>query len=162
MGESEQITVLLPRHKAMLKLMVRGWRIDDAALELGYDIAKGRVIAGSPVFKEELERQEKDFDEKVVDSVLEVKGDLKRACVEAVRVLKESMKAQSESVRINAAKDILDRAGVMKEEKLRVNALVEASQSFVNMLARALREGKVEQSDTDRVSTDKESAAEPV
>jgi len=145
---SEEIKVLLPRHRALLRLIVLGRTLSDAAEELGYSVSRASVIVNSPVFIAEQEKMEKELDEKTVESTAEVREDIKRAAVEAARVLREELKSDSGPVRVSAAKDILDRAGVQKEEKLRVNAFVEPSEAFIAMLARAFKEGKLEPTKT--------------
>ena len=162
MSDFAEIKVLLPRHKAMLRLMVRGYTLKDAGNQLGYTPERARDIADSKIFQDTLKREEGNVDEKVIESVIEVKDDIKRNATAAVKVLAESLKAESEHIRIRAAQDILDRAGVAKEEKLRVDALVEPSQALVEMLARAIREGKVEQPKPDGHSGSEEVNAESV
>jgi len=144
-----EVKVLLPRHKALMRLLVRGWKLTDAATELGYSLSRASVISNSSVFVDARERLESEVDEKVVESMIEVKDDLKRTAADAVKVLKTELKSSKEHIRISAAKDILDRAGIVKEEKMNLNALVEPSEAFISMLARAMKEGKVGKTGTD-------------
>jgi hypothetical protein len=47
-------------------------------------------------------------------------------------------------VRVSAAKDILDRTGYAKEDKIKARVLVEPSQSLIDVLSRVAKEISIE------------------
>jgi hypothetical protein len=49
---------------------------------------------------------------------------------------------------VNAAKDILDRTGYAKEDKLKAKVLVEPSQSLIDVMERIMKEKNVRLDDT--------------
>ena len=53
-----------------------------------------------------------------------LRATLRSVATKAARTLVDLLEAESEQVRLNAAKDILDRAGLKPEEKIEVNGNV--------------------------------------
>lgn len=53
-----------------------------------------------------------------------LRASLRSVATKAARTLVDLLKAESEQVRLNAAKDILDRAGFKPEEKVEINGNV--------------------------------------
>jgi hypothetical protein len=148
MSENGEIKVLLPRHQVLMRLLLQGWKVEEAAVDLGYTVERANAIIASEVFQIEYKKAEGALDTKVTHNVTEITDDLNRAAPSLAKALVDiGIRGQSEHARVTAIKEALAIVGVSKEEKLKVLALVEPSQSFIDMLVRALREKKLEQPD---------------
>ena len=98
------------RHRSVMRMEIAGHTTNDIAKELGFNVQRLSLIMNSPLYIGE--RTEK-----------------------AARTLVGALDAGG-SVGVSAAKDILDRGGYAKEEKIRANVFVEPSQSLLDMLNR--------------------------
>ena len=146
---------LSPRHRKLMRLMVSGVTMGDACRELGFSVARASTVVRSELFQAEMAKMIKEVDGGVVEAEVVktgrlsgVKDRLERLAESAVDVLEEKLDSESDSVGLNAAKDILDRAGVVKEERVRANVAVEPSQSFIDTLNRIRRENAEPETDT--------------
>lgn len=149
-----------PRHRALMRQLVSGRTLSQACEELGYTVARASVVVNSPLFKEEMVKMEKELSKGFVDAEAgKLSTDPTRVVLDdakemAAKTLKGALSDQSGTVRVSAAKDILDRMGYGKEEKVRANVMVEASPSLLNMLGRVMG-GKSGSSDRGGDSADK-------
>lgn len=172
MEHSESTKGLYPnkvnsRHRALMRRLVSGMTLSQACEDLGYNVQRASVIANSPLFLEEKEKMEGEVKDGFVGAEAgrfatdPTRLALNDAREMAAKTLKGALSDQSGNVRINAAKDILDRTGYGKEEKVRANVLVEPSQSLLDMLGRVMR-GKNGSNDSTRDTKSEGSATEQV
>jgi hypothetical protein len=68
----------------------------------------------------------------------------------AARTLKGALSDENATVRVSAAKDILDRTGYAKEDKIKAKVLVEPSQSLIDVIERIVKEKNVKPDDDNR------------
>jgi len=141
--KNAQIKTILPRHRELMRKLVEGATLQNAAADLGYSVSRASIIANSPLFQDEMRKMETEADERVVASMAESKIKLKECAEKAVEVLKAELESDKSNIRVQAAKEVLDRVGLVKEDKLRLDAYVEPSPSFLFVLERALEEGKL-------------------
>ena len=152
------------RHRALMRRLVAGMTLSQACEDLGYSLARASVIVNSPLFKEEKLKMEKEVGEGFVDAeASRLSADPTRVALDdakemAAKTLKGALSDQSGSVRINAARDILDRTGYGREENIRANVLMEPSKSLLDMLSRVMR-GKDGSRDTSTDTTGKTDTA---
>lgn len=149
MGHSESTINAYPdkissRHRTLMRLLISGRTLSQACEELGYTVARASVIVNSPLFKEEKDKMEKELGKGFVEaeagklSADPTKVALNDAKEIAVKTLKGALSDPSGTVRVSAAKDILDRTGYAKEDKIKANVMVEPSQSLLDMLVRVM------------------------
>ncbi|KKN42510.1 hypothetical protein LCGC14_0712710 [marine sediment metagenome] len=149
MGHSESTQNAYPdkissRHRALMRRLVAGMTISQACEDLGYTVARASVIVNSPLFKEEMKKMEQEVKSGFVDAEAgrlttdPTKLELDDAKVMAAKTLKGALSDMSGNVRVNAAKDILDRTGYAKEDKVRANVVIEPSQGLLDMLGRVM------------------------
>jgi hypothetical protein len=67
---------------------------------------------------------------------------LSESAENAAKTLRAALSDETAGVRVSAAKDILDRTGYAKEDKIKARVLVEPSQSLVNVIERIIKEKK--------------------
>lgn len=67
----------------------------------------------------------------------------------AARTLKGALSDENPLVRVSAAKDILDRTGYAKEDKIKAKVLVEPSQSLIDVMNRIVKEKDVRPADAE-------------
>jgi len=134
-----------PRHRALMRRLIAGMTLTDACEDLGFSVSRASLIVNSELFQAEMKIMEaevkKDFAEaeanRPTDSTRVALAD---ASEKAAKTLKGALDDESAVVRVNAAKDILDRTGYAKEDKLKARVLVEPSQSLIDLLSRAKRD----------------------
>ncbi len=106
-----------PRHREMARMLALGMTQADVARYLGITQARLSIIVNSPLFKLELAKLEQKREESVAD----IKDTLLELAPSAVDTLAKTMyTSPSERLRLDAAKDILDRAGVEKKTSVTV------------------------------------------
>ena len=133
------------RHRALMRRLVSGMTLTQACEDLGYSLPRASVIVNSPLFKEEMAKMTKSLDSGFVDAEANklasdpTRQALDKAKEKAVKTLDGALSDASGTVRVSAAKDILDRTGYAKEDKIKANVIVEPSQGLLNMLTRAMR-----------------------
>lgn len=130
------------RHRAVMRLEIAGHTNNDIANDLGFNVQRLSVIMNSPLYKAERDKMASDIKRVFVDAegkklstdptAILLDGGTERAAKTLIGALDDV----AGNVRVNAAKDILDRGGYVKEEKVRANVIVEASDSLVEMLSR--------------------------
>lgn len=139
------------RHRALMRRLVAGMTLTDACNDIGFSISRASLVVNSPLFQAEMKKMEgevaKNFAEaeasRPTDSTRMV---LSEASEDAAKTLKHAMNDENPLVRVSAAKDILDRTGYAKEDKIKAKVLVEPSQSLIDVIGRIVteRNGKVE------------------
>ena len=133
------------RHRALMRRLLAGMTLREACEELGYSVSRASVIVNSPLFQEEMRRMQEEIDGKFVEAEGEkihtdiVRRKLKNLAKEAINTLEGCLGDRSGSVRVSAAKEILDRAGYVKEEKGEVEVKVVPTPGLVEAL-KQLRE----------------------
>ena len=141
----QQPLKLAPRHRALMRRLVGGAKLQDVCEDLGFTVVRASVIVNTPLFQEEMERMEKGIDREFVDAEANKASDATRkvlyeASEKAARTLDGALNDESVQARVSAAKDILDRTGYAKEDKIKAEVLVEPSQSLLDVVARIVRE----------------------
>lgn len=136
---------ITPRHRALMRKLVSGMTLSDACDDIGFSITRASVIVTSPLFKAEMERMQADVDGRFAELEAEKSGDDTRKILsdtseEAARTLKGALSDMNVAARVNAAKDILDRTGYAKEDKIKANVLVEPSQALIDVVNRIVKE----------------------
>ena len=136
-----------PRHRASMRKLVSGMKIGEVCEDIGMSISRASVVVNSPLFQEEMRRMELDLKEKFVAAEAEKSSDSTRtvltdASEAAAKTLKGALDNQNPQVAVSAAKDILDRTGYAKEEKIKANVFVEPSQSLIDVIDRIAIEKK--------------------
>lgn len=132
------------RHRALMRRLVSGMTLSQACEDLGYSLPRASVIVNSPLFKGEQEKMAKNVDKGFVDAEAgRLAADPTRLALDnskekAVKTLKGALDDHSGNVRVSAAKDILDRTGYAKEDKIKANILMEPSQGLLDMLSRVM------------------------
>ena len=133
---------LSSRHRAAMRMDIAGHTLNDIAEELGFNVQRLSLIRNSPLYIEERDKMARDVKREFVEaegkklSMDKTAQHLQDNTLKAAQTLAGALNDESGSVRISAAKDILDRQGYAKEEKIRANVLVEPSDSLIEMLNR--------------------------
>jgi hypothetical protein len=97
-----------PRHREIARRLVLGETQSQIARSLNMSEGRMTLIVNSPLFKLEIAKMEKDR----TDAVVDVANQIVLACPEALDQVERIMyTANSEKVRLDAAKDLLDRGG---------------------------------------------------
>ncbi len=158
---------MMPRHRALMRLLVTGSTHKQAGEELDYTPGRLTIITNSPLFREEMAKMQAEYDKKFLEEVAKREAD-KAASDPVKKILNEAKEKAAKTyvgaldddkggVRLTAADAILNRTGYGKEEGIRV--LVEPSQGLVDMLLRSKKE-KEKESGEGKPGGDKEPAAE--
>ena len=109
------LSYIRPYHREIARRLVLGEKASSVCLDLNMSPSRMSIIINSPLFKLELRRLEQARDADTVD----VTKTLRELSPVALEVVERTMyMAKSESLRFNAAQDVLDRAGVAKVSKL--------------------------------------------
>ena len=132
---------ITPRHRALMRKLVAGVKLGDACDDIGFSISRASVVVNSPLFQEEMQRMQVELKEKFVEAEAEKSSDSTRevlsdATEKAAKTLNGALDDMNVVARISAAKDILDRAGYAKEDKIKANIIVEPSQSLIDVIER--------------------------
>jgi hypothetical protein len=114
------------------------------------------LIVNSPLFQEEMKRMEGEVAKEFAEAEANRPSDptrlvLTESAETAARTLKGALSDENPTIRVSAAKDILDRTGYAKEDKLKAKVLVEPSQSLIDVMSRIVKEKNV---GTDDAGTD--------
>ena len=136
------------RHRSVMRMEIAGHTTNDIASELGFNVQRLSLIMNSPLYIEEREKMERDVRREFVEAegkklaMDKTHQTLADNSNKAAKTLVGALDDEGGGVRISAAKEILDRTGYVKEEKVRANVLVEPSQSLIDMLTRVKGEGR--------------------
>ena len=145
---------ITPRHRALMRKMAGGMTLSDACYDMGFSISRASVIVNSPLFRDELDRMTKKINDDFTQAEAEKSGDptrlvLSEGSEKAAKTLLGALDNDNTAARVNAAKDILDRTGYAKEDKGKMNVVVEPSQSLLDVIGRIGKEKKVETDESD-------------
>ena len=132
---------LSQRHKQCCALKATGLRQKEIAEMTGYSESRVSVILNDPRSVALINQ----ISSKIVENVVEETGEfIKGHTLEAAQIVVELMRsAESEPVRLSAAKDNLDRGGFKPKERLQVDA-DPIDPKDIGHLAATLREGRIE------------------
>jgi len=78
-----------------------------------------------------------------------VRKALSESSAKAAATLDGALSDENAVVRVSAAKDILDRTGYAKEDKIKAKVLVEPSQSLIDVIGRIVQEKHVRPNDAE-------------
>jgi hypothetical protein len=137
-----------PRHRALMRRLVGGMTLSDACNDIGFTVSRASIIVNSPLFQEEMRVMEGEVAKEFAEAEAQRPTDptrlmLSEASETAAKTLKHAMDDENPMVRVSAAKDILDRTGYAKEDKIKAKVLVEPSQSLLDVIERISREKNV-------------------
>ena len=143
---------ITPRHRALMRRLVSGMSLTDACTDIGFSVSRASIIATSPLFQEEMKRMEGEVAREFAEAEAQRPTDATRVVLsesseKAARTLKGALDDESCMMRLSAAKDILDRTGYAKEDKIRAKVLVEPSQSLIDVIQRMVEEKHVKPED---------------
>ena len=135
------------RHRALMRRLIAGMTLSQACEDIGFTVSRASIIVNSPLFIAEKEKMEADLNEGFVSaeaerSTLKVESadparqTLSDSAEKAARTLKGALDAENPLVAMSAAKDILDRTGYAKEDKIKAKVVVEPSQSLIDVIGR--------------------------
>ena len=144
-----------PRHRALMRRLVGGMSLSDACTDIGFSISRASLIVNSPLFQAEMKTMEAEVAKEFQEAEAQRPTDptrivLSESAETAARTLKGALSDENPTIRVSAAKDILDRTGYAKEDKIKAKILVEPSQSLIDVMSRIVREKKIEPDDTDQ------------
>jgi len=143
------------RHRALMRRLISGMTLTDACTDIGFTVSRASIVVNSPMFQEEMSRMREQLNDKFTDVEAERSGDTTRTLLsesseKAATALRYALEDENPIVRVSAAKDILDRTGYAKEDKIKAKIFVEPSQSLIDVLARMQAEVKPQtKEDTD-------------
>jgi hypothetical protein len=129
------------RHHALMRQLLAGVPIGEAARVCGFTGARASVVVASPLFQAEMKRLKIEIDgsfvQHVATQVDPVRDYLKDQAMESARtVVGLRDNAQSERVRQSSAFDILDRAGYKAPQVQEGKVTLEVSEGLANAIAR--------------------------
>ena len=146
---------ITPRHRALMRRLVAGMTLSDACVDIGFSISRASLIVNSPLFAAEMKTMEAEVAKEFQEAEAQRPTDptrivLSESAETAARTLKGALSDENPTIRVSAAKDILDRTGYAKEDKIKAKVLVEPSQSLIDVMSRIVKEKKIEPDDTDQ------------
>jgi len=136
---------LSSRHRALMRSLIAGIPLIDAARTLGYSIQRASVISNSELFKKEKARMEKEVESTFIDSegskvqTDKVRARLKDEALPSLNKVIELRDKGSEKVQQTSAFDILDRAGYKSPEKIETDATVEVGPGLADAIKEAVK-----------------------
>jgi hypothetical protein len=130
-----------PRHRALMRELIGGMTLSQAATYLGFTVSRASIIINSPLFQLEMKEMESELKREFISNQVNKTGDPVKAylgeqALVAAKTLRGALDDENVGARISAAKDILDRTGYAKEDKVKTNVVVEPSQSLLDVLNR--------------------------
>ena len=130
-----------PRHRALMRRIVGGMTLSDACEDIGFTVSRASIIVNSPLFQEEMKVMEAEVAREFQEAEAQRPTDPTRLLLSessemAAKTLKGAMSDENPLVRVSAAKDILDRTGYAKEDKIKAKILVEPTQSLIDVITR--------------------------
>jgi len=141
-----------PRHRALMRRIVGGMSLSDACVDIGFSVSRASIIVNSPLFQEEMKMMEAEVAKEFAEAEAQRPTDptrlmLSESAETAAKTLKGALSDENPLVRVSAAKDILDRTGYAKEDKIKAKVLVEPSQALLDVLGRIAGERNVKSDD---------------
>ncbi len=151
---NQQPDKITPRHRALMRKLISGMTLSEACEDIGFSVPRASIITNSPLFKEELVRMEAEVSKGFVEAEAQKGGDSTRKILsessnKAAETLKGALENGTPALQMSAARDILDRTGYAKEDKIKATVLVEPSQSLIDVVGRMVKEKKNESGRTD-------------
>ena len=122
--QSTPLRELQPKHKQVARLLVQGYDPKAIASQVNLSVARIYQIKSEAIFQAYMNKLEYQAEEKIVD----VRREIQNAAPRALQILEQLLGANSENVQLNAAKDLLDRAGykpIDKTAHLNLNKLLD-------------------------------------
>lgn len=126
-------------HKLMATLFAAGWKNKEVSEELGISESRVSVIRNDPRVQVIVEQYGRRFRDETARSVKERITRYSDQAVETVNNL--MLHAESETVRLTAAKDLLDRAGHKPRENVNLTS-VSFEGGDIMELVRTLKEAR--------------------
>lgn len=135
------------RHRKLMRLLIAGWTLRDAAEMLGYHPKRVSQIVTSPLFKEEMAKMQEEIKKEFVETEgSKATSDIVRlrmkeealASLETLIKLRDS--SQSDRVRQLSAIEILDRAGYKPTDKVEAEIAIDASDGLCQAIATVMKE----------------------
>lgn len=141
-----------PRHRALMRRLVGGMTLSDACEDIGFTVSRASIIVNSPLFQAEMKTMEGEVAREFQEAEANRPTDptrlvLSESAEMAARTLKGAMSDENAMIRVSAAKDILDRTGYAKEDKIKAKVLVEPSQNLIDVMSRIVKEKDVKPDD---------------
>jgi hypothetical protein len=126
--------------------------LSDACVDIGFSVSRASIIVNSPLFQEEMKMMEAEVAKEFAEAEAQRPTDptrlmLSESAETAAKTLKGALSDENPLVRVSAAKDILDRTGYAKEDKIKAKVLVEPSQALLDVLGRIAGERNVKSDD---------------
>ena len=139
-----QLQHLTDKHRALMRKLLVGKTMEQAAEEVGFSPKWASICARSPLFKKEFNRMKETLEKELIEAQVKKEvGDLTRrelndSTLKAAQKLREALDADDMQAVIRAAANILDRTGYGKEENIKASILVEPSPGLLNALSRVV------------------------
>ena len=113
-------------HRAIARFLLRGWKRAEIARHLGVSEATISLISKSPLFKTHMAKLQGDCDGLTAQDVQAQDDEIRRLSQRAVDIMDEILACKplndrEARLRFEAAKDILDRAGIKAPTKVDMN-----------------------------------------
>lgn len=133
-GESGALKDLTPRHRAIMRAVLKGMSAGEIAEVSGLTERAVRMIVGSEIFQKELLKLEARADDECISGVVDVRAKIKELSGVSIDVLDKILRDRMmhPKLRADIAFDILDRDGygaVKKVEESIAVSLVDATVS---------------------------------
>lgn len=139
---NQQPDKLNQKHRVLMRYLVSGKSLKEACEAIGMSVQRASVVVNSELFQDEMDRMRLEVDNKFTEAEAykqssdPVREQIAKNTEKAAKTLSGALDDESGNVRISAAKEILDRGGYQKEDKVKANVFVEPSLSLINMLER--------------------------
>ncbi len=149
---SQQPDRITPRHRLLMRLIVSGKTTSEAAELTGFTLGRASIIVNSPLFQDELKIMERGVKEEYIEAegsktVDGTREELMESRLVAAQTLRGALDDGDKKIALSAAKDILDRTGYAKEDKVQGKVTVEPSQSLIDLIGRIARDKNVSTND---------------
>ncbi len=132
--------------KLIMLMDIAGYSASQIAQEIGLGINRVSIIRNSPLYQEQKAIEEEQLKERVIEKKSDriASGDpteaflKKEALTSAIKIAELRDEAKSEFVKLNAARDLLDRGGY-KSYTEKTTLSVEVTDKMADRFERALR-----------------------
>ena len=135
----KQLRKLSPRHYALMREFIAG--TPNSTIKKIYGISDSRlsIIKNHPRFKEEMDAMRKEVGERFMDNEANRPASLAQARELIEKEVYDSVKeiislrnnSPADEIRLRSSMQILDRAGLVKVEKVRVESRMDVSDNLV-------------------------------